>query len=76
MPLDAPVPNVAFVPLFHEEHEDRMLLLKFLTWPDDEDTIFAFRMNALGQWVEFDTAVDNVFEPEDLPLIVEAEDME
>lgn len=76
MPLTIPEPNVAFAPLFHDEHPDRMLLLKFVTWPDNDDEVFAYRMNHLGQWIEFDVNVDNEFSPEELPLIVEVEEDE
>jgi len=68
-------PEITFAPLFSEEHEDRLLLLKFVVWPDD-DLCYCYRLNRLGVWVEFDPDEPTEFPPEDMPKLVDMVDVE
>lgn len=67
-----PKPEVTFCPMFSEEDPDRLLLLKFVTWPDDE-LVYCYRLNWLGTWIEFDPEDPNDFDVRDLPQLVEVD---
>jgi hypothetical protein len=64
-------PKVTFAPLFHDD-VDALLLLKFVEWPDDE-TMYCYRLNRLGAWVEFDPEEVEEMPIDDLPVLAELE---
>lgn len=67
-----PDPEVTFCPLFSEEFTDRMLLLKFVEWPDT-DELYCYRLNAIGAWIEFDPEEGADIPPDDMPLLADVD---
>lgn len=68
-------PEITFCPMYSEEFPDRLLLLKFVVWPDDE-TVYCYRLNAAGAWIEFDPGEEIDLEPDDMPALVDVEVVE
>lgn len=64
-------PTVSFCPMFSEEFPERMLLLKFVEWPDG--TMASHRLNHMGMWIEIDLKDPTQIPEEEMALLVDIE---